>query len=188
METRTGAPDSAAHKVKSDVFERPLIDAVDVATFPGTAFSVAEVLEVLAFTRKTGTIRIWTPEECVRIDVRNGHVVDLESDNAPIGYRLGEILVSQGAITSRELEEYLATSADTGMRIGRGMRSVGLINRKKICVALRHQLIYAMARTLLSEQVTVEFGPRENPFGSVDLYVDLHTALIEATATADAMS
>lgn len=186
MDTRTSAQESVSAEVKSEVFERPLVDAVDVATFPGTSFSVAEVLEFLAFTRKTGTIRIWTPEECVCLDVHDGHAVDVSSDNAPVGFRLGEILVAQGAITQAALDAYLA-SDDSGMRIGRGMRSAGLVDFDRVSTALRHQLIHALARCLLSEQVTVEFGPRENPYGSVDIRIDLHTALIEGTATADSM-
>lgn len=178
---------STPSDVQSDAFERPLVDAVDVATFPGSGFSVSEVLEFLAFTKKTGTIRVWTPTECVRFDVRRGHIVDLSSDNAPPGQRIGEILVRHGAVTSTELEEYLSSSESTAQRLGRGLRAVGLINRKALCKALMEQMRHALARCIAAQEVTVEFGPRENPYGSVDIHHDLHTALIESAAMADSM-
>ncbi len=174
-----------APEVHSDVFERPFVDAVEVATFPGTRFAVTEVLEFLAFTKKTGTIRIWTPSGCIRIDIRRGHIVDLASDNAPPGQRLGEILIELGAITEAELYDYLRTSESTRQRIGRGLRKVGLINRKTMCMALMAQLRHGLARCIAATEVTVEFGPRENPYGSVDIHHDLHTALMESAAVAD---
>lgn len=174
-----------APRVKSDVFERPLLTSVDTAVIPSSRFSVSEVLQFLAFSRRTGTVKIWLPDELVSIDVRDGHVVDLTSDNGPPQFHLGEILVRQGALTRDQLDRYLRKRGTSRTRLGRGLRRAGLINRKRICAALREQLLMALARCIASEDATVDFGPLVNPYGSVDLWIDLNRILIEAAATAD---
>jgi hypothetical protein len=180
---KTSVP--AQGSVKSEVIERPLLACADTAVFPGSRFNVCEVLQLIAFFRKTGTIRIWLPEETISIDIREGHVVDLSSDNSPRGTRLGEILVSQGALTREQLDSYLLRHAGTHQRIGRGLRRAGLINRKRICAALRRQLTLAVARSLAFGSVTVELVPLRNPYGSMDLWLDLNAVLLEAMASVD---
>jgi hypothetical protein len=153
--------------------------------FPGGRFSPVEVLQFLAFYRKTGTLKAWLPDETVSIDLRQGHLVDQSSDNSPPGYRLGEILVRQGAIPQPRLDNYLELFGHSRKRLGRGLRSVGLINRKRLCQALRTQLLASLTRILRVDKCTLEFVPRDNPYGSVDLWIDLNAVLLEASAFVD---
>ncbi|MAE96254.1 MAG: hypothetical protein CL910_16500 [Deltaproteobacteria bacterium] len=176
-----------AHRgVRSEVLERPLHDSVEVAVFPGSRFSVSEVLQFLAFARKTGTVKIWLLDEEINLDLQNGHVVDLWSDNAPPHLRIGEVLVRHRALGRAQLDRYLALHAGSSKRLGRGLLSIGLINRKAIGRALCEQLKYMLVRAMSAETVTTEFMPHENPYGSMDLCLDLSAVLLAATTLADA--
>lgn len=107
--------------------------------------SLTELLGFLAFGNKTGVLWIDGPEENFLIGLVDGKLMHATSDRTPEGLRLGEVLVTLGYLTRRQLQRFLAKlprGASTSAMSGEMLLQSGMISDEE----LRHALVYQIKK------------------------------------------
>ncbi len=132
-------------------------------TFPGSVFTIADVLRFIGASRKTGIVEAASSQEHFRLEFVAGELMSAISDNNPPGCRLGEILVAQGTVTQERLEAFLAYHRQDKSRIGEALIEDSLASRKAIDQAIARQTRDLFQRLLALEDVDVTFTTQPEP-------------------------
>lgn len=146
--------------------------------FPREIFSPADALQFLSVNKQTGRLVIGGDEETFTIGLEEGDVVSAYSDASPPGQRLGEILVSRGALSKAELEAFLMRHTQDPARIGRMLTSGELVSREEIYAALREQMGNLFGRCFSSRPRRIAFTSG-GPESDVDMRLDVSRLIIE---------
>ena len=144
---------------------------------------LSDVTSFLAGMRCTGILEIETSRETMRIHFRGGSITHGESDHAPGGQRLGDLLVVLGAIDRSLLEHVLEERS--GEPLGQRLLRLKLIDEKQLASALRLQIQGMVNRTFRHESTEFTFwsGPAQRPECGVCLNVT--SLLLEAARESD---
>ncbi len=121
---------------------------------------LSEVLDFVGFTRKTGTLRIFAREETLVVEFEEGEVVGACSDRPPLGTRVGELLVSNRAISSDALESFLASTGERRSRLGEALVAAELVTAEELFEALAEQVQGIFNRLVAMEDVEFFFRAR----------------------------
>jgi hypothetical protein len=122
------------------------------------------LLSFLADLGKTGVLWVTTREETFTIQFRAGTVVNAFSNKAPVGQRLGEILVEQGAITEADLDRLLDTFRPDGRaRFGGHLLNGKRVTVKQLTAALETQVRKLTERLLRADRAAFTFSERRGP-------------------------
>lgn len=160
---------------------QPSADAAadeDRVVFPPSRFTTGEVLQFLAFRRKTGTVCAALPEEGIELDLRRGVVVDARSDRPPPGFRLAEILVRRGHLDQKDVILCVEESKKSRKRFGRWLLHHGLISRASHALALQEQTRAMVQRILEARRAPLQFLSTRNPYGQPDMRLDLMSLIL----------
>jgi hypothetical protein len=104
-----------------------------------SVISVPEIVGMLQIHEKSGLLRVVTKTETIFMGLENGDLVYAYSDNSPPGFRLGQILVDQGAIDQARLNAFLAQhSADQG-KLGEALERGELVTKEALRQAIEYQ-------------------------------------------------
>jgi hypothetical protein len=125
-------------------------------------FSVAEIFQLLSFSRKTGTLGLQVSEEVAMVYFRSGNVIYAYTpqQKAP----LGELLVEQGILNGRQLTGALAEKAkNPNRRIGEILVAMGFVSRSQMEEAVRRQVEELIYRILHWESGNFKFYEEEFP-------------------------
>ena len=95
----------------------------------------------------------------------------------PEGLRLGEILVSMGAVAPDVLANFLSTHADAVGRIGLSLLARKLVSLEQIQSALRRQVDQLFARLLTLQDADTVYCPGEPVQDADGIAVDLDELL-----------
>ena len=133
--------------------------SVDAFTFVGSIFSVAEVLQLLAGSCRSGKVTIEAPAETFVISLSDGEVVNAYSTNNPDGMRLGEILVREFGVDDAVLRDFLAKHKDDRERLGRALAREEIVSRGKVYRALRLQMEELFRRCVGHVGLDVVYDP-----------------------------
>lgn len=119
---------------------------------------LSELLGFLAFGRKTGVLWVDAPEENFLIGLVDGDLMHATSDHAPPGLRLGEVLVSYGYLTNRQLDRFLEQqeSADAAIS-GEVLLGAGMINDDELRSALAYQTQQLFHRLVATRNAVFRF-------------------------------
>lgn len=104
------------------------------------AIAVPDLMGFLQMQQKSGVLRVNIGTEVICLIFDAGDLIHASSDNSPASFRLGEILVNQGAIGLEELEQFLVHTSSAARRLGDAMEQDGLITRDQLQSALDHQI------------------------------------------------
>ena len=115
---------------------------------------LAELLQWLSQSKKTGTLVIDDGEVEKKIFFEEGKVISSASSN-PQEY-LGQFLVSRGHITNEELTGAIQMQEKTGMLLGKILVSIGAIEEKEV-----HRLLQLKAEESIFDLFTWEEGSFE---------------------------
>ena len=130
------------------------------AGFSGACATVPlpELLGFLQVHGHTGELVVEAEQETFTIHFHGGDLIDATSDNAPPEMRLGEILISMGAIDGVVLLRLLE-SPDAGDRLGDALERRRLVDRDTLLVALRYQVQQLFHRLFRAENARFSFSP-----------------------------
>jgi hypothetical protein len=103
-----------------------------------SAVAIPEVLGFLAQLRKSGTLWIWNDLEQFRIKLLDGNVTFACDESPQRGWLLGEVLISQGALDTKQFEEFLKKPREGGP-LGDALVKAGLVDRGALSNAVRFQ-------------------------------------------------
>jgi hypothetical protein len=87
-------------------------------------------------------------------------LIEAVSTNAPAGQRLGEILVAQGALDPKALEEFLSVREAGGRRIGDHLLREGRISDEQLRFALDEQRAQLIRRLSAEPHLQLAISPR----------------------------
>lgn len=123
-DSQTATPDSTTHP----------------AGLSGHTSTVAipEVLGFLAQLRKSGTLWIWNDEQRFLVQLVDGNVTFARNETMAAGSRIGEILITQGAIDAAGLEEFMREPRAPGP-LGDALVQAGRISEKTLSKAVQCQ-------------------------------------------------
>lgn len=134
-----------------------------------------DLVTFLSAQRKTGVLEVATTMEHFNLEFDNGDIVHAQSSRTPEGQRLGDILVSSGAIDREALEQVMRTTS--GGRLGEKLISMQLVPQEQFLDALRLQIQWLFQR--LFEQPSQHFTFWSGPPIHADSNVRLNaTALL----------
>ncbi len=120
-------------------------------------FNLANVLQLVKMSAKTGTLTLRCEERWGRLYFRNGFIYYAFVD--PQLMPLGERLVRSGAITPRQLEEALAAqrAGPEGTRLGKVLEALGFVSRGTLAEAVGDQIEEAAFHLLTWTEGEFEF-------------------------------
>ena len=142
--------------------------------FRGTLddFTLPEILRMLAFSKKTGTLKVSRRAGNGRVTFRDGKVVYAETELS--SSRLGQKLVAAGKLAPTKLRQCLDTQATTGDRLGRILLADDAVTRDDLEEAIRAQIEDSAYELMCWEagEFTWEPGAQEGDETEVALDVD----------------
>ncbi|MCI0330938.1 MAG: DUF4388 domain-containing protein [candidate division Zixibacteria bacterium] len=125
-------------------------------------FSVAEVFQLLSFSRKTGTLGLQRQEEVAMVYFQQGNVIYAYTPKQKVP--LGELLIEQGILTEKQLAAALAEkSKQPNRRIGEVFVNQGHVSRSQLEEAVRRQVEELIYRLLHWETGNFKFYENEFP-------------------------
>lgn len=153
LELGVGQLDEVSHSVLMSALEP---EGSEGLTFqPGPRHAIAlraaagfvttpDLITFLSSLRQTGVLVVATPVESFVLEFEAGDIVHAHSDGAPVGQRLGDILVAEGAVTRAQLDAALAS--DAPIRIGLHLWEAGQVTHDQLLAALTRQIRMQFAR------------------------------------------
>ncbi len=149
------------------------------------AVAIPEILGFVSSLRKNGVLRINSRDECFLIQLELGKVVYAQGDNPPQGQLLGEVLVSQGAITREALDKALARESNDPERLGQSLLTEGLVTKDALCIALAFQVQLMFHRMYVSEDSVFQFDEGLEIMQPGDIRLNVTSLLLESARSQD---
>jgi hypothetical protein len=103
-------------------------------------FGLPDIFQLIGLQRKTGVLTLKSDNEQVTVAFENGMVVMADSDAKRLEDRLGNVLVKQGKLGKDRLEEALITQKATLQRLGHVLTSNNAITSRDLKEALQVQV------------------------------------------------
>ena len=168
----------------------PLGERGNAARFTGTTLAtpLADILSFLSTLQKTGILWVDTLRESCQIELAEGNVTYVSSDNPPPGERLGEILVHQGTITTRQLDRLLHSYASSFGMFGKELVSNGVITQEQLQRALSQQIRGIFLRLFSADIATYQFAQGIQLVADPDMRRNVTRLIVECVQWADEMA
>lgn len=149
----------------------------------GSAVPVLDLIGFLSAQHLTGILDVVTPGEMFALELEAGNIVHAQSNHTPEGQRLGDILVSNGAIDRAALE--VVRQGDAKGRLGEALVQRALVTNEQLLQALRAQIQLLFNR--MFESPTTRFVFWSGPPIHADERVRLNTTalLLEGARASD---
>jgi len=109
-------------------------------------FGLPDIVQLIGLQRKTGTLHLKTPGESVKVIFEGGNIVAAESSIARPSDRIGNALVTQGAITQDQLDQALTVQKQTMQRLGHVLIAEKLVAEDSLRKAVEAQLFQVVFR------------------------------------------
>ena len=109
-------------------------------------FGLPDIVQLVGLQRKTGTLHLKSEGEAVKVIFEGGNIVAAESSIARPSDRIGNALVTQGAITQEQLNEALALQKQTMQRLGHVLISESMVSEETLRKAVEAQLFQVVFR------------------------------------------
>ncbi|MFN0006434.1 MAG: DUF4388 domain-containing protein [Planctomycetota bacterium] len=125
----------------------------------GASIPPPDLLGFLSAQHKTGTLEVVTPTEAYTLEFLQGDVVHAHVNPTVPRQRLGDILVSSGAITREDIERIRAQGMS--QRLGEVLLRENLVTPDQLTSALRTQVQLLFNRMFAAEVTRFQFwnGP-----------------------------
>lgn len=152
----------------------------------GELATTADLVSFLAVGRRSGRLEITTATERFLLVLDDGDIVHAESDNAPLGQRLGDILVASGAVTAAAIDAVLADC--TVEPLGRALWRRGLVTREALLDALEQQIRMQFARMFELPAQAFVFRGDTAPTAHHELRLNATGLILDGARAADERS
>jgi hypothetical protein len=125
----------------------------------GACIPAPDLLGFLSTQHKTGMLEVVTPAEVYAVEFEAGDIVHVHVNRTPTGHRLGDVLVSQGAIDREMLEVMRKVYASE--RLGEVLLRQRLVTREQLFWALQTQIQLLFNRLFVAPMTRFTFwaGP-----------------------------
>ena len=139
----------AARELATMVSESDFGQPGEVLSGDLASISIAEILQLLEFQRKTGALTLSHNRSRVTLFVRDGLLDFATYAGLPEEFLLGRYLVESGALTRETLDECIDKSRSKGQVLGEYLVSSGMMTDQQLLAALTNQsseLVYEVVR------------------------------------------
>lgn len=151
------------------------------------SFQLASILQLLHADRKTGALQVREGERWVNVIFQEGSIVYAMASHQH--YRLGNLLLARGAITTQQLEQCLAEGKENKQALGKV-----LVNHNYISIDQLNEFIHNQVEEILYSLFFWETGSFEyrnarlNLSGMVVTRLEVMEIMLEASRRIDEMS
>jgi hypothetical protein len=149
----------------------------------GTRIPIPEIVGFLGGLGADGILRVGTRKELYLVEFGGGQIVHAEASSAPLGHRLGDILVSQGSIDRIALES--ASSEEASWKLGRHLVEEELISREQLVRALQTQIQLLFCRLFREEAQSLTFWSGPRLYGEEGVRLNSTSLLLEGARVND---
>lgn len=152
-------------------------------------FTLPEILQLIATSRKSGTLGIQKDDSIVMVYFREGNIIYGYGPRQT--YHLGQLLKEKGVITAKQLEDAIQIQAKTenSRRLGEILISRGFIDRADLQAVIRQQVEQLLYSLLGWTSGSFKFYEDQFPTDeeiTVDLSVE--NVILEGLRRADEMN
>jgi hypothetical protein len=151
----------------------------------GRVISVGDMLGLLSSVSKTGLMWVITARERFLLQLESGAVVFAQSDRPPVGSRLGEILVTRGALEAGQLEQAIVKSRAEGLPLGAWLQQQDMVTAFELRSALALQVQQIFNRMFASPQATYLFEDGRRLASPDDVRLNIVQLLLESARASD---
>src|SRR6185436_5711225 len=109
-------------------------------------FGLPDIVQLIGLQRKTGTLHLKSGSETVKVIFEGGNIVAGESSMVRPSDRIGNALVTQGAITQEQLDQALSVQKQTMQRLGHVLISEHIVSEETLRKAVEAQLFQVVFR------------------------------------------
>jgi hypothetical protein len=149
----------------------------------GTRIPIPELVGFLGSLGVDGILRVGTRKELYLVEFGGGQIVHAEASSAPLGHRLGDILVSQGSIDRIALET--ASAEEASWKLGRHLVEEKLITREQLVHALQAQIQLLFCRLFREEAQSLTFWSGPRLYGEEGVRLNSTSLLLEGARVND---
>lgn len=125
--------------------------------FPPGLFTLADVLQLLGASGKSGQLRVESSNETIQLHLYEGCLTHALSVGGPEEDRLGAILVQRGVLDADELTELLEASRKSNLKLGRLIRDQKRIPAQAVVDAIHEQLTRLFRRAFHERNARMTF-------------------------------
>ena len=149
------------------------------------AIPLSSLVSFLADVNTSGVLRIYAPDENFVLQFENGYLIYAFGDNPPEGTRLGEVLVSQGAINKADLVRVLDEGWNSSETLGGMLVREGYVEAAQLQTALEAQIQELGSRLFAHDDARFRFYPNEKVIESQDVRINVMGLLLESARMRD---
>ena len=149
---------------------------------------IPDLLTFLQAQQVSGCLDIELENENVTIELERGALAQAFSSNSPKGQRLGEILVSQGAIDEPALREFLRANRNSPDQFGRALEREELVTKDQLMQAVVFQVQQLFNRLFRSEDAKYSFHGGKKCLSGSGLFLSVTQLLLESSRQSDESS
>ncbi len=155
--------------------------------FKGLSWSIpiTHLLTFLEGLGKTGMLQISTFEENFTLILNGGEVIHASTDNSPPGLRLGEVLVTQGALTEGKLAKFVRDFGHRENFMGTAIVEEGYVSEDQLREALEYQVQALFQRMFVTEDSAFSFYEGRESTASFGVNMKLTRLLLESAIGVD---
>ncbi|HET8645204.1 MAG TPA: DUF4388 domain-containing protein [Vicinamibacteria bacterium] len=125
-------------------------------------FGLPDIFQLIGLQRKTGVLTLKNESEQVTVAFENGMVVMADSDSKRLEDRLGNVLVKQGKLSKDRLDEALVTQKATLQRLGHVLTSSNAITSRDLKEALQVQVSQIVFKVFRWRDGDYHFEPTDS--------------------------
>jgi len=137
-------------------------------------FSLADILQLLFFQKKTGSLELTGRFDKIRLLFHEGNIVGAESRKRDAENRLGRVLVKRGIITSEQVETVIAKQREEGGKFGSVLVREGFATPDEIKDVITFQITETLVQLFSWKEGRYEFKPMRIPIDR-EIGVELNT-------------
>ena len=124
---------------------------------------MGDILQFIKFQERTGWLRVENGEQFFRLSFEGGKITDAVWENRPIEKRLGSVLIKEGRITEKQLEEALQRQEKTSYPLGYILTRLGYIGSQDFEAHLRSHLSESLNDVFELKEASYAFHESVSP-------------------------
>ncbi len=147
--------------------------------------ALPDLLGFLSTLNASGTLEVTTLGESFTLVFQGGRLTHAASDDAPEGSRLGDILVSQGALSQTRLSSFLLRNRGSSRKLGEALMMEEQVTEGELFAALEEQIRRLFVRIFGADSATFEFTDGACPQEAIAVKMSVPGLLLESAVSID---
>ncbi len=152
-------------------------------------FGLADILQLIYFQKKTGTLNVEGKNDIVRLDLFEGNITGLESKSKAEESKLGKLLIKKGLITADNLNVAMDIQKEENVKLGLIFLRRGLVSKEVLTETIKGQITESIVQVFAWSEGSYEFIPHAITLDSeLPIAIDTQHLLMDGLRTVDEWS